>query len=48
MSRLANAIRSHREYRRAHRDINVAIGGAATPSLRDELILIGQRTDSTN
>jgi hypothetical protein len=45
MSRLAQAIRSRREYRRTHRDLNVAIINAATPSLRDELILVGQRTD---
>jgi hypothetical protein len=48
MSRLAKAIRSRREYRRSHHELNVAIGNAATPSMRDELILIGQRSDTTH
>ena len=46
MSSLAKAIRSRREYRRSRRELNAAIGSAATPSMRDELILLGQRTDS--
>jgi hypothetical protein len=48
MSRLARAIRSRREYRNARRALRVAISSnAATPSLRDELVLVGQRTDET-
>ena len=47
MSRLAQAIRSRREYRNARRALGVAIRNAATPSIRDELILVGQRTDET-
>jgi uncharacterized protein YjiS (DUF1127 family) len=46
MSRLAQAIRSRREYRRTRRALDVAISNATTPSLRDELILVGQRTDA--
>jgi hypothetical protein len=46
MSRLAQAIRSRRESRRTRRALEVAISNAATPSLRDELILVGQRTGS--
>ena len=46
MSRLAQAIRSRRESRRTRRALEVAISNAATPSLRDELILVGQRTDT--
>ena len=46
MSRLAKAIRSRREYRNARRALGVAISNAATPSLRDELILVGQRTNA--
>ena len=44
MSRLAKAIRSRRESRRTRRALEVAINNATTPSLRDELILVGQRT----
>ena len=43
MSRLAKAIRSRRESRRARLALEVAIQNAATPSMRDELILVGQR-----
>jgi hypothetical protein len=46
MSRLAQAIRSRRESRRTRLALEVAIRNAATPSLRDELILVGQRTDA--
>ena len=46
MSRLAQAIRSRRESRRTRRALEVAISNAATPSLRDELLLVGQRTDA--
>jgi len=47
MSLLAQALRSRREYRNARRALRVAISNAATPSLRDELILVGQRTNET-
>jgi hypothetical protein len=46
MSRLAKAIWSRRESRRARRELEYAIRNAATPSMRDELILVGQRTDA--
>jgi hypothetical protein len=45
MSRLAKAIQRRREYNRTRRAMNHAIGNAATPALRDELILTAQRTD---
>ncbi len=44
MSRLAKAIRSHREISRTRRQINRAITNAATPALRDELIVVAQRS----
>ena len=43
MFRLAKAIKSRREYRRTRLALGTAITNAATPSLRDELILVGQR-----
>ena len=43
MSRLAKAIRSHREITRSRRAVNTAIEHAATPAMRDELILMAQR-----
>jgi hypothetical protein len=43
MSRLVNAIRSHREISRTRRELNRAISNAATPAMRDELILVAQR-----
>jgi uncharacterized protein YjiS (DUF1127 family) len=43
MSRLVNVIRSHREISRTRRELNRAISNAATPSLRDELIMVAQR-----
>ena len=46
MSRLAKAIRSRRESRRTSRELEAAIRTASTPGLRDELILVGQRTTS--
>jgi hypothetical protein len=46
MSRLAKAIRSRRESRRTRRELEVAINNATTPSLRDELILVGQRMNT--
>lgn len=42
MTRLAKAIRSHRENARTRRAVNRAIDGAATPALRDELLIIAQ------
>jgi hypothetical protein len=44
--RLAKAIKSHRESTRTRRDLESAINNAATPSMRDELILVGQRADA--
>jgi hypothetical protein len=46
MSRLAKAIRSRRESRRTRRELEVAIHNATTPSMRDELILVAQRTNA--
>lgn len=46
MSRLAQAIKSRRESRRTRRALGNAINNAATPALRDELIMVGQRTDA--
>jgi hypothetical protein len=46
MSRFVQAIRSRREARRGRRELEAAIHNATTPSLRDELILFGQRTDA--
>ena len=43
MSRLVKVIRSHREIGRTRRELNRAISNAATPSLRDELIMVAQR-----
>jgi hypothetical protein len=43
MSRLVKVIRSHREISRNRRELNRAISNAATPSLRDELIMVAQR-----
>ena len=40
---LAQAIRSRREARRSRRELERAISNAATPALRDELIIISQR-----
>ena len=45
MFRLAKAIKSHRESVRTRRALESAISNAATPSMRDELIMVGQRTD---
>ena len=46
MSRLAKALRSRRESHRNRRALEIAIKTAATPSMRDELILFGQRTEA--
>jgi hypothetical protein len=43
MSRLVKVMRSHRETNRTRRELNRAISNAATPSMRDELILVAQR-----
>lgn len=43
MSRLTKAIRAHRETTRTRRALASAIDNAATPAMRDELIMIAQR-----
>ena len=43
MSRLAKAFRSHREIGRTRRELDRAISNAATPAMRDELIMVAQR-----
>ena len=43
MSRLTQAVRAHRDHSRSRREINQAIANAATPAMRDELILVAQR-----
>ncbi len=43
MSRLAKAMKSHREMQRTRRALNIAINNAATPAMRDDLILAAQR-----
>jgi hypothetical protein len=48
MSRLAKAIRSHREISRTRRELDRAISNAATPAMRDELLLVAQRSGSLN
>ena len=45
MSRLAKAILIRREISRNRRALENAISNAATPSMRDDLILAAQRTD---
>ena len=44
MSRLAKAIRSRREISRTRSELNRAISNAATPAMRDELIMFAQRS----
>jgi hypothetical protein len=44
MSRLAQILRSRRESRRTRRAVETAIAHAATPAMRDELIMMAQRT----
>jgi hypothetical protein len=46
MTRLAKAFRSHREIARTRRALAAAIDNAATPAMRDELIMIAQRSVS--
>lgn len=48
MSRLAQVIRSHREINRTRRELNRAISSAATPAMRDELIMFAQRSMGSN
>jgi hypothetical protein len=43
MSRITQAIRSSREASRNRREIGRAIDRAATPAMRDEIILMAQR-----
>ncbi|MET3805661.1 hypothetical protein ABIB25_002665 [Nakamurella sp. UYEF19] len=47
MSRITNAIRSNREISRNRREIGRAIERAATPAMRDEIILMAQRQGYT-
>ena len=43
MSRITSAIRNKREIARNRREIGRAIERAATPAMRDEIILMAQR-----
>lgn len=45
MSRLAQVLKSRRESRRTRRELNQAFGTAPTSGMRDELMMVGQRTD---
>lgn len=44
MSRLAQAIRSHREINRHRRELGRALE-TASPAMRDELLVLAQRQD---
>jgi hypothetical protein len=44
MYRLPKSIRSRHENARARRELNRAIANASTPAMRDELILVAQRS----
>jgi len=44
MSRLGKAIQSHRETSRARRELSRATTNAATPTMRDELFVVAQRS----
>lgn len=46
MFRLAQVIKSRREFTRTRRALGSAFSSAATSGMRDELIWVGQRTDS--
>jgi hypothetical protein len=46
MTRLASAIRNRREINRTRRALAAAIEHASTPAMRDELIMIAQRSAS--
>ncbi len=43
MSRITNTIRNNREISRNRREIGRAIERAATPAMRDEIIMMAQR-----
>lgn len=47
MSRITNAIRKSRESSRNRREIGRALERAATPAMRDEIILMAQRQGYT-
>jgi hypothetical protein len=44
MSRLGKALQSHREFTRNRRELARAISNATTPAMRDELIMVAQRS----
>ena len=44
MTRLAKRLRGSREMTRSRRSLQSAIENAATPSLREELIMVAQRS----
>jgi hypothetical protein len=44
MSRLVKVIRSRREIARTRRELSRAIANASTPAMRDELIMVAQRS----
>ncbi|WP_344807628.1 hypothetical protein [Microlunatus ginsengisoli] len=46
MSRLADSFRTRRRQARDRRAIERAISNAATPAMRDELIMVAQRRSS--
>ena len=41
----AKAIRSHREQNRSRRALERAISNAASPSMRDDLVMVAQRSE---
>ena len=43
MSTITNTLRARRQAARTRRALNRAINTAATPSMRDELIIVAQR-----
>ena len=43
MSRITNALRANRDKSRNRREIGRAIERAATPTMRDEIIVMAQR-----
>jgi hypothetical protein len=44
MTRLAQRLRGRREMNRSRRSLQSAIDNASTPALRDELIMVAQRS----
>ena len=44
MVAMLRRIRRHREINRTRRELNRAIANASTPAMRDELILVAQRS----